>query len=491
MSIRSFTFSHRPRATRLAAALAVALGLTLSTAQGEPARAQARGQDRVASALELPADVRAKAAALHAAPRQAPDGRAPTPRAVTTCVDDINNPNSLRAQVAAAMSGDTIDLSTLLMVCSTITLGSEIAVPQDNLSFLGPGSAHLTIDGNAHSRIFKHTGAGMLAIYDLTIANGYYTSGNAASGGCISSTADVYLADSVITDCSAETTGYHQARGAGVYAEGNLQLGRSTITNSHAYAALGGAQGGGAYVVGEFDAIYSTISDNTAYDHSYYFDSHAGGVFAKGNVWIMASTISGNRAEYHGGMLLVGNLSATATITNSTISNNTSPWGVGGISTNVPLTLSHSTVAFNHSQTITGTGLYSMGATLTLTSSIIADNIGRSGESDLGGIPGTFVNGDHNLILVPLLLPVPGINIQSCPQLEPLADNGGYTRTHALHHTSVAIDQGGGSLLTFDQRGAPRVAGFFADIGAVEWQPGETDDRLFMSRFDGPLVCDE
>jgi hypothetical protein len=75
-----------------------------------------------------------------------------------------------------------------------------------------------------------------------------------------------------------------------------------------------------------------------------------------------------------------------------------------------------------------------------------------------------------------------------------LANNGGYTRTHALQHTSVAIDSGAPSVLTFDQRGAPRTAGVAPDIGSVEWQPGEIDERIFASGFDEgslPLVCDE
>jgi hypothetical protein len=65
--------------------------------------------------------------------------------------------------------------------------------------------------------------------------------------------------------------------------------------------------------------------------------------------------------------------------------------------------------------------------------------------------------------------------------LEPLADNGGPTTTHALGAGSVAIDQipavdcvdADGAPLTTDQRGEPRpeTGGTMCDVGAFELQP--------------------
>jgi hypothetical protein len=84
--------------------------------------------------------------------------------------------------------------------------------------------------------------------------------------------------------------------------------------------------------------------------------------------------------------------------------------------------------------------------------------------------------------------------ITDCPKLDPLADNGGptatHTLTHKLRHDSPAIDQGNPGTLLFDQRGAQRVYpdNGQADIGAVEWQPTDVDERLLASGFDG--VCD-
>jgi hypothetical protein len=62
----------------------------------------------------------------------------------------------------------------------------------------------------------------------------------------------------------------------------------------------------------------------------------------------------------------------------------------------------------------------------------------------------------------------------------PLQDNGGPTWTHALLAGSEAIDttfdnlgcvDETGSLLTTDQRGAPRVVGVRCDVGAFEYSP--------------------
>jgi len=67
------------------------------------------------------------------------------------------------------------------------------------------------------------------------------------------------------------------------------------------------------------------------------------------------------------------------------------------------------------------------------------------------------------------------------PQLGPLADNGGPTRTHALSPTSPAVDTGNDAGT--DQRGLPRLVDFLgapngtgvggnvSDMGAFEFQP--------------------
>jgi hypothetical protein len=62
--------------------------------------------------------------------------------------------------------------------------------------------------------------------------------------------------------------------------------------------------------------------------------------------------------------------------------------------------------------------------------------------------------------------------INGDPQLVPLANNGGQTRTLLPAYTAPVVDQGDASAsLPTDQRGVPRPQGSAVDLGAVELQP--------------------
>ncbi len=79
--------------------------------------------------------------------------------------------------------------------------------------------------------------------------------------------------------------------------------------------------------------------------------------------------------------------------------------------------------------------------------------------------------GANYLVTTPGSSPLPADTITADPMLEPLADNGGFTMTHALSAGSPAIDAGDNAAgLHTDQRGQgfPRVNGAQADIGAYE-----------------------
>src|SRR5688572_3001426 len=78
-----------------------------------------------------------------------------TANAATRVVGNCNDSGagSLRAVVAAAASGDVIDLRPL--ACSQILLTSgSITVPQASLTILGRTRYGLTIDGNRADRVF-------------------------------------------------------------------------------------------------------------------------------------------------------------------------------------------------------------------------------------------------------------------------------------------------------------------------------------------------
>jgi hypothetical protein len=405
---------------------------------------------------------------------------------VTSCGD--SGAGTLRDTVACADSGDTIDLSTLS--CSTITLASQINIPQASLYLTGPGQQLLSIDAANNSRVFLHhivhTGAGTLRISDLTITRGRYQA-NGPEGGCIHSGGDVTLTDSTVSLCSVVGQNSQSAIGGGIYTYGNLTLVHSTLTGNTAQTAQPGAKaiGGGAAVNYNLIVKYSTISDNVAIGAT----SRGGGIHApRRDVTVIASTISGNSAGVGAGIDAYLGSTRKMKVSDSTISGNSgSNWAA--IYTQHPTTISNSTIAFNTSSA-NSPAVGAFTTTLDLQSSIIADNIGGGVQFDLGGSNVTLA-GAHNLV-VSSALTLPPDTIGSCPHLGPLTANGGPTLTHPLLSASPAIDQGSSApALSNDQRGTgyPRVVGAAADIGAEERAANALDDRLFKSGFNGG--CDE
>src|SRR5690349_8127885 len=193
---------------------------------------------------------------------------------VSSCADD-GGPDTLRAAVSSAASGDTVDLTQL--TCATITLNSgQIEVHVDDLTIDGPGAGALAIDGNYNGRVFHHDGVGTLALSGLTITHGVANSADlnpdssrAAYGGCILSDhgsnstgvsfyGSVSLTDVMLVDCQAiavpQGIAYFVASGGGVHAQADLTVVRSTISGNRASSANFRALGGGLY------SHYGTIS---------------------------------------------------------------------------------------------------------------------------------------------------------------------------------------------------------------------------------------
>lgn len=392
MPISSIACSRRPR-NALRASLSAALGLTLPWAQaGDSLPAWTPSiQDALASTF-VPS-YEGKHTDKHLAATNPVPLRSPMTLSVTSCADD-GTPGTLRSQVAAAINGDAIDLTQLPMTCSKITLDPSFNFPpaikvyQDSLYLIGPGADQLTIDAAHHSSAFYHFGAGTLGISGLTIANGYYSGSQFPNGGCIYSQGSVSLLDSIVTDCMVfSSSNSVPSRGGGVYTKGFLTMVRSTIEKGYAYSNNGAdAMGGGAFIAGSFVAHDSTINQNTSVAISGGKGFSGGLHVKKGNVDIERSTISGNQADVVGGLYVNGGASYTAYIANSTISDNWS-YAYGGLWTTVHLVLASSTVAFNKSFSglVDGNGVFFASNSMTLQNSIIANNSDVAGPSDLGG----------------------------------------------------------------------------------------------------------
>lgn len=243
--------------------------------------------------------------------------------------------------------------------------------------------------------------------------------------------------------------------------------------------------------------------------------TQGGGVFNEGTLTVEECAITENAAIRSGGAIWNGSTSASGTpsltLRNSTLNANSTVagTGAGGIaSTAGSITVINSTISGNHAVGSQGAGGIGIeGGTATVLSSTIVDNTGSglsAGGVDAAGslvslrntiiagnrasrhpdTRGAFNSAGHNLIgqITENFLGVaPGVSgfgptdfygNSALPQdagLEPLADNGGPTRTHAPRGGSPVIDKGdstGSSM--FDQRGSIRVTGRAIDIGAVE-----------------------
>lgn len=442
---------------------------------------------------------------------------------VTNCND--TGAGSLRAAVATAAEGDTVDASGLTAASpgcglSKITLKTgDIVINRNTLTIKGPGPANLTVTakydngmGTTHqyqNRIFTHNGTGTLHVEDMTVNKGYVltTAATAALGGCVYSKAGVALKNVNMTFCTAKSAS-GASKGGAIYSKGQTYTLMSNLTLNSATSASSAGYGGGVAAVGNFIAKYSSFTANSA-TNTGATSGISGGVDTRGTLTLIRNTtISGNRSNGNIGGLTVVNSGATATLINSTISGNTAPNGLvgGAYLGGDDIALYNSTIVYNTSKLAAinlGPGLTIVGLgspkTLKLESNLVANNsYGASNtQNDLTVIGSPTTTGHNNLIRTPSGSVPADTIVGKCPLLKPLKDNGGLTLTHSLYGHSPALDAGNttGSG-SFDQRGQasingtidyPRVSGppgvtAVADIGAFELNQSE---EIFDSAFEG------
>jgi hypothetical protein len=444
---------------------------------------------------------------------------------ITVVNTDDSGPGSLRAAIASAAPGDSINFSltypATISLLTTLTLGPNVTIQ-------GPGASNLTISGQDSVVVFLLNAGGIATLSGLTIARG-----SSLLGGGIFNAGTLTL-----TDCNVSGNLQGTQLGGGIFNAGDLTLNNSTVsTNS---AGLGPNHfGGGIYnFQGNVILNNSSVADNTAGDsgggiynssgsltantsvvfgNSAGGSSFGGGIFSSSGPLILTnSTISGNFAGDSGGGIFIdtlssvslfnstvadntagnsgGGLSARTTdpagsaLTNSTLSGNVSRFG-GGIDNDGTLTVINSTVSGNvalHTSGPAGGGISSRlgppAASLALRHSIVASNGG--GNCDLVEAEGSFgfgVSFGYNLsddaTCQSLLLLDPTDRNNTPAGLDPggLKYHGGATSTIALLSTSVAVNAiplsacNNPNRDATDQRGVPRPQGPACDIGAYEF----------------------
>jgi hypothetical protein len=453
-------------------AMAVATAFALTFASATPAATSA-GTDWIRIRTDA---ARRIFASMPAARRHAGASAPAATLAVRNCDDDGDG--SLRATVAAAADGDTIDLTGL--ACSTITLTTgAIEVDLDNLTFQGPGRQALDLDGNALDRVFVHPHGGTLSLRGMTVHNGRdrATGFHVAGGGCIASAGYLELVDVAMHNCYAGGEG---AYGGALYAY-SLTLSNSTLSGNVANGVhddAGTAAFGGAAFVYRMQLVESTVSGNRAEHHvqpgrtSYDI---AGGIVAVFGGNISGSTIDSNLSQGRAGGIATFK---PLDVSNSTISGNTAESDIGGglfLRWPSTLRLFNSTVTANRSA-LDGGGIWLNAPGSEFRSSIVSGNSSDVGNRDnrYGSAIAFSVEGGSNLIgSTSPTVTLPADGLTGDPRLGPLTQNGGPNRIHALLEGSPAVDAGSNDDgLAFDQRGPgfARVYGNGPDIGAFEVQ---------------------
>ena len=267
---------------------------------------------------------------------------------------------SLRDAMTAANADAnpvTIDMSG---VFGTITLADPLPnlfpITANTVIFGGPGVGNLTVSGaNAYQVFLISNGAA--TFHDFTIANGNVVAVSGSFGPNNGCACDPGL-------------------GGGIYqysTTGSLTLNSMVITGN--FGALGG---GGVVATGAFTVTNTTFSSN-----SVGAGEIAGAAYIVGTPsTVSTSTFSGNSA-YEGAAIFLSNFNPTATLTisDSTIANNSEPnAGSGAVLNESGTTVTiHDSTLWNNVSTIappTG-GAINNGGTLVVTDSIV----GNAGDS--------------------------------------------------------------------------------------------------------------
>lgn len=302
-----------------------------------------------------------------------------------------------------------------------------------------------TISGGNSNGSSGHGGGIYIQNASPTLTNLVITSNQASANGAgvyVISLASVRVSYSSPSFSNVVISNNTAARGGGLYTQNS-----SPVLNNVSFignTATSGAGGGmNNQVLNASTDEHSipllnnvTFNGNSARGGAGLFNNHSYPVLT--NV-----TFSGNTASIRGGAVL--NEGASPTFRNVTFTGNSAPVGTGGAIRNV----------INASGSSSNPQIYNSISWGNGSDEITSDGTGSTSVTD------SIIQGGFS-----------GMNVLSVnPLLAPLANNGGFTQTHALNAGSPAIDAGGANsaCATSDQRGVTRPQGSACDMGAYEY----------------------
>ena len=343
----------------------------------------------------------------------------------------------------AGSSQDTLYFSADVIEIGTISLSQATALNiTDNIYIKGPKHDPLVIDGMVNGGVFSTTSADA-TFYDLTI-----TGGHTVEGGGIQVFGDNQIS---LTNCTVSGNSATQF-GGGLAAryQSYISLKNTIVTDNFAGTGSTVGLGGGLFTITDttLSLNNTTVSGNSALNNG-------GGIWVSGGIARMRNnTVSGNSAGSAGGIYIYD-------------SSITSSYNI--IAGNAAATGSEILVSSFDSTSLISSSYNLLGRSADTTSQALA-NFAKGGTDITATSDGTQ--------------PTPLAII-----LEPLADNGGTTLTHALPSNSPAIGaasvNGCDTASFIDQRNFPRSS--VCDIGAFEAQTSAT--IIVGSSLDGTGNC--
>jgi hypothetical protein len=375
--------------------------------------------------------------------------------AVTAMAVGVLSPTNNCANTSADVFGSNNTI-TFANTVTWVDLTDPLSLSINALNPLlirGSGQGGVTIQRSSPSVVLMALQGGSLTLDGLTLTGGLGRGGAVA----VPPSSTLNIKNSVLTGNIAPGN-----LGGAIYAQSTsssvatVNITDSTLSNNSAtfFDSLGG-RGGAIYLAGAsvLNISGSTLSTNgdaatTAYGGAIYASVGA-------TVTISNSTLSNNVSNCSGAAIYhrssLGNAAALVTLTSSTLAGNTT----------------------TRSAFCPGGTVLQYGGNLTLNNTLMSGNTHDGYLLDISSLNASTVLGANNLVrnVASTVTFTPGnepLNVN--PQLGLLQNNGGPTFTHALLTGSPAIDAGGSTALTTDQRGAGylRVLGPAADIGAFE-----------------------
>ena len=359
-------------------------------------------------------------------------------------IDDPNLPNGIEgngADIGAfELSSDVFETPSLV-----VSTDRDLVNAQDQVTSLREaialanttaGADTISFAANLEGSVITLGGTELEITESLTIDGSALSDGVTLSAGGLSRVLNFTAATGDLTlDTLTIADGFSENSGGGIQfnSDGQLLVQSSTLHNNQAFGD-GGAISSEA---GSIALVSSTVSGNTS-------DASGGGIHAgSGDIQLVDVTLVENTSQTSGGGIFLRDSSGQLEASNSIIASNIADGQADDI--------------------VVGDG-----ATVEINASLIGAADGLTITSGQFNQLGTVAN------------PID-------PLINPLADNGGPTPTHALRRGSPAIDAGDSAQPT-DQRGFARAIDHPDVDNAIS---NATVLGVDMGAFETPLFEDE